>query len=221
MKRIYLLSLISLLFLSFCSENETVKNGEPDYISIDAVYSFTVGENGGAGSSEEYFPDNIFGAPSSEASEYVPETSADEILCFGLGGELVVGFKDYWIVDGDGADFVVFENAFVNSATDKVFCEPARVSIYNAGGFFVDFPFDSLSLSGCAGITPTYGKAKNLLQMGGDEFDLKDLGVYKTDRIKITDISRMLLENPAHPYYDATISGFDLDAVIAINYEMK
>ena len=34
-------------------------------------------------------------------------------------------------------------------------------------------------------------------------------------------LAMLLLDNPEHPFYDAVISGFDLDAVIGTNYVKK
>jgi len=136
-----------------------------------------------------------------------------------LDGEITVGFKDYIVVNKPGPDFIIFENVFINPVNDKYFAEPAVVSVSSDGINFVSFYFDSLTLAGCAGITSTFGNPADYEKCGGDKFDIAVLGIDTISHIRIKDISRMLLENEEHPYYDAIISGFDLDAVIGLNYE--
>ncbi len=192
-----------------------------EHRTIDTVLSYHWGEGQNAGQDEKYFPANIFGCPDTAARENLPASSAEDVCSLGLGGEIVVGFKGYEIVDGPGADFTIFENAFLNPVTNKVFVEPARISVSYDGINFVDFPFDTLTLKGCAGITPTNGDKDcfNSAESGGDSFDLAALGLQKIRYIKIKDISKILLDNPEHPYYDPIISGFDLDAVCGLNLQ--
>lgn len=185
---------------------------------IDTVYFFNPGLGQNTGQSSEYFPLNIFGPPSSKASSTIPESSPTEILSLGLDGEIIVGFKNSYLIDGIGVDFIIFENAFINPIKNKVFAEPAVVSVSEDGVNFVEFPFDSLTLDGCAGKTPTNGSANpfKIEVSGGDGFDLEKVGLKKAKYIKIKDISKIIKDNPNHPFYDPTISGFDLDAVAGI-----
>jgi len=185
---------------------------------IDTVYYFKPGIGQNIGQSSDYYPLNIFGPPSPKATPMIPESSPSEILSIGLGGEIIVGFKNSYLIDGDGVDFIIFENAFINPLKNKVFAEPASVSVSEDGINFIEFPFDTLTLLGCAGITPTNGGANpfDINKSGGDGFDLSKLGIKKAKYIKIKDISQIIKENPEHPFYDPTISGFDLDAVAGI-----
>lgn len=185
---------------------------------IDTVYSFNPGSGQNTGQSPEYFPLNIFGPPSQNASNSIPESNPSEILSLGFGGEIVVGFKNSYIYDGDGIDFIIFENAFVNPINKKIFAEPANVSVSEDGINYISFPFDSLTLEGCAGTKPTIGNQDpfDYNVSGGNGFDLSILGLKKAKYIKIRDISHFILENEKHPFYDPTISGFDLDAVAGI-----
>ncbi len=192
---------------------------------IDTVLSFTPGSGQDFGHGADVFPENIFGLPSTNASETVPAAAEQDILSLGLKGEIVVGIKDYYIVDGDGADFTIFENAFLNQATEKIFAEPAVISVSEDGIHFVEFPFDSLSLAGLAGKTPTYGDQNpyNPEVSGGDSYDLADLGLNQISWIKIRDVATYASLDEDSPYYYPLVmlSGFDLDAVLCINIRHK
>jgi hypothetical protein len=112
----------------------------------------------------------------------------------------------------------VFENAFVRF-DGRVFAEPAKVAVSRDGTRFVEFPFDSLTLRGCAGVTPTHGNESpfNTARSGGDAFDLATIQMDSVRFIKITDISALVLNNPQHRFFDPTITGFDLDAVVGLH----
>ena len=184
--------------------------------SINEVIVFQPGEGQNAGQGPEYYPDNIFGMPSPNASETTPAASPEDVLSLGMGGEIIVGFGGE-VLDRPGPDFVIFENAFLNPINQKIFKEPAMVSVSQDGIEFHDFPFDSLTLEGCAGVTPTYGDQNPFDPevSGGDKFDIGELGLDDIRYIKIKDITQMIYENKDHPYYDPILSGFDLDAVLA------
>ncbi len=198
---------------------QTLSKGQ----GIDTVYSFTPGTGQNAGQGTEYFPMNIFGFPSTIANNKTPANSPDEVLSLGLGGEIVVGFKNRVLIDRPGADFTVFENVFINPINQKLFVEPAKVAVSDDGINFKVFPYDPETLAGCAGLTPTYGSADplNPVESGGDKFDIEDLGFDFITYIKITDITQELLDNPEHEYYDPILSGFDLDAVVGLTFEMQ
>lgn len=186
-------------------------------VYIDTVISFKPGTGQSIGQGGEYFPENIFGPPSEIASYNVPASSPEQVLSLGMGGEIIVSFKNHEIIDRPGVDFTIFENAFLNPASNRIFAEPGLVSVSYDGVNYLDFPIDSLTLESCAGTNPTYGTADpfNPDSSGGNSFDLADLGLEKVRFIKIKDITSIL--TPGHPYYDPILSGFDLDAVAAIN----
>lgn len=180
---------------------------------IDTVIAFRPGAGQDFG--REYFPHNIFGPPDTAARADRPSANPRQILSLGMGGEIVVGFKGRTVVNGPGADFVIFENAF-QTPTGKVFIEPAVVSVSRDGLHWYSFSWDSTTLEGCAGRTPTHSDVSDLLdptQSGGDWFDLDILGVDSIRYIRITDITGWLASRPWHPLWDPTLSGFDLDAV--------
>ncbi len=185
---------------------------------IDTVYWFHPGSGQAVGQSPAFFPQNIFGLPDTNARWNVPSSDPRQICSLGMDGVIVVGWKNFVLVDGPGPDFTVFENAFAYG-NGKIFAEPAEVSVSRDGIHFVAFPFDSLSLEGCAGRTPTNGAGNPFdpAESGGDAFDLATLGIDSVRFIKIRDISRMVAENPDHPYWSPVISGFDLDAVVGLH----
>lgn len=194
-------------------------NAQFVHSTIDTVISFTPGEGQNHGQSPEFFPENIFGPPDTSARTKKQAQSENEVCSIGLGGEIVVGFRDFVIADGPGPDFTIYENAFINPVTGKIFAEPAAVAVSMNGAVWVEFPWDSASLEGCAGITPTNGDKDpfNPAESGGNSFDLADVGIPQARLIRIRDITQMLLYNPGHEYYDPILSGFDLDAVAGIN----
>lgn len=187
---------------------------------IDTVYSFTPGTLQYTGQSEEYYPMNIYGPPSINATKYIQETTPEQILSLGLDGEIIVGLKNNLIINKPGPDFIIFENAFINQFNNKVYAEPAIVSVSKDGITFFEFPYNVNSLTGLAGVTPTIGKEDpfNYPACGGNAFDLSDLNIDSVRFIKISDITTQILNNTKHPNYNPTLSGFDLDAVSIINH---
>ena len=188
----------------------------------DAVVLFQPGEGQNLGQSPEYFPDNVLGPPDTNATFTVASADPREILSLGLGGVIVLAFTDNLIIDGPGPDFTVFENAFIRQFGPKAglpFAEPAVVAVSKDGKTFVPFPYDSLSLEGLAGVTPTNGRADptNPDSSGGDAFDLSEVGLDTIRFIRLTDVTAMIKDNPDHPFWDPTLSGFDLDAVVAVH----
>ncbi len=186
---------------------------------IDTVFWFYPGEGQNLGQDSVYFPSNIFRLPDTNASEIVPSSSPYDICSIGIGGEICVGFKNFEIVDGDGADFTIFENAFLNPITKKIFAEPAVVSVSYDGINFVVFPWDYPTLEGCAGTKPTNGKGNpfNPEESGGNSFDLSTVGIKKARYIKIKDICNLILSDTGHQFYSPLLSGFDLDCVVGIH----
>ncbi len=188
-------------------------------IGADTVIAFSPGSGQNAGQTAPYFPDNVLGLPDTTARWKVPASNANQICCLGLGGSITLGFFEHPIVDKPGNDFTVFENAFL-LYTGKIFCEPGKVEISKDNITYFQFPFDTLTLKGCAGITPTNGENNpaDTSVSGGDFFDIGKLGLDTVKYVRITDVSKMVLNNPQHPFYNFSISGFDLDAIVAINY---
>lgn len=184
-------------------------------ITVDTINAFAPGSGQNAGQGPAFFPRNVFGLPDSGASETVPATDPRSVCSLGLGGVIEVGFSGYAIKDGPGEDFIVYENAF-RYLNDRVYAEPARISVSADNIVWYDFPYDPVTLTGCAGITPTKGGYPfDSESGGGDAFDLATIGVDSVRWVRITDITQYLLDTPDHKYYDPTLSGFDLDAVVS------
>jgi len=176
-------------------------------LAIDTVLSFRAGTGQNVGQGPVFFPQNIFRGPDPSARQTVQSMDPRYICSLGLGGAIDVGYVAAVIVDGPGPDFVVHENAFTY-VNNKVFAEPGVVSVSRDGVTWHTFACDSAAtLQGCAGVTP----------LRGDEYDLADLGVDSVRWVRIEDRSGAILRDRNHPFYDPTITGFDMDVVIAMH----
>ncbi|MCC6356368.1 MAG: hypothetical protein IT577_20975 [Verrucomicrobiae bacterium] len=164
------------------------------------------------------------------------------------GGEIVVEFTDNVIVDGPGNDFTVFENAFyIGGDHLNRFMEPAVVYVSQDGSSWKRFPIDfspryddagNLNLqhpycygSGFAGINPVLPNADptNPSESGGDSFDLATVGLAWARFVKIQSTGDNWIidgngDAVRHTNFTGAAlrtagnSGFDLDAVTAVNY---
>jgi len=192
---------------------------KPAAYGADSVISFSPGKGQNAGQTSEYFPLNVLGLPDTNATWDVPSSDPAQICCLGLGGTITLGFMKHPIIDKPGADFSVFENAFL-MYRNKIFCEPARVEISRDNIHYYQYDYDTLYLSGCAGLTPTNGKnnPSDPSVSGGDHFDIGILGLDTVRYVRITDICNLILKNKKHPSYSLALSGFDLDAVVAVHH---
>jgi hypothetical protein len=185
-----------------------VHDASPPY--AENVERFEPGENAGFGADD--LPDVVLGPPG----------GALDVLSLGVGGEIVLGFGDRDLVDGPGADFVVFENPFyVSGDPTRVFAELGEVSVSVDGASWSIFACDVEGAGmgrfpGCAGWTPTATYDADVLVpldptvSGGDAFDLAELGVERARFVRIRDLAAEGAGNSA---------GFDLDAVGAIHLE--
>jgi hypothetical protein len=181
-----------------------------------SVVSFEPGE--GAGFGEAKLPAVVLGPPSGNGTG----AGSLDVLSLGKGGTIVLGFEPFTLVDGDGPDFVVFENAFwPDGDSAAVYAEPGEVSVSDDGETWLTFVCDAVGdgagqFPGCAGVTPTAAyDAKELVPLdaalsGGDAFDLAELGLERARFVKIRDVSGLGA---------APSAGFDLDAVGIVNAE--
>ncbi len=188
----------------------------------DAMFLFEPGSGQNSGQGSDYFPQNIHGPPDSMATQLTGSADPAEIASIGLGGRIILQFTDNLIFDGPGPDFTVFENVFLHQQGPKAglpFAEPAQVAVSTDGITFYAFPFDSLTLQGCAGVTPTNGWADPTKpdSSGGDSFDLTILGLDTVRFVELRDITAFIINDAQHPFWDPTLSGFDLDAIVAVN----
>lgn len=174
----------------------------------DEVVSVDYGD--GAGFGQDFFPDNILGAPDPNATENVPACSPEQLLTLGGGGSIVLAFRDGGIEDGNGEDFTVFENAF--GTNNSVFAEPAIVAVSEDGETWTEFSYDLEARTGLAGLTPTNGAEDptDPTVSGGDSFDLADVDLTHVVYVRLTDIGATGMGNTV---------GFDLDAVVVVHGE--
>ncbi len=125
---------------------------------LDAVVSFQLG-NGGGGR-EADLPGVVLGPPRGGG----PFTGSLDTFSLGLGGQIVVEFRDNVVVDGPGPDFTVFENAFLKRGltTLEPYAEPGTVAVSPDGVTWTTFPCaldEPPYHSGCAGIYPVFANA--------------------------------------------------------------
>lgn len=127
----------------------------------DAVVSWVVGANGGY-PGVGFLPAVVTGPPSGAGLFQ----GGLDVFSLGFGGEIVMRFEDNAIVDRDGPDFIVFENAFLafDASTltiERPFADPAIVSVSQDGVTWYAFPCQLVTnpsagiyYPGCAGVFP-------------------------------------------------------------------
>lgn len=189
----------------------------PDDLYASELHAFEPGS--GAGFGREALPGIVLGPPEGRGRH----AGSTDAVALGDGGTIVVGFGDRRIEDGPGPDFIVFENPFVargsgGSERDPgdVWAEPGEVSVRGPDGRWHAFPCapDEPGHPDCAGVRPVQPYDAEAVRpldpavTGGDAFDLADVGVEATSRIRIRDRS----ERGFSPS-----KGFDLDAVGGIH----
>ena len=181
----------------------------PGTTTISCVESFTPGDGSGFG--DDHFPEIIYGPPYGAGTH----GGSTDVLSLGTDGEIVVGFGGNGVVDGEGADFIVFENAFLTGKNP--FKELAQISVSDDGTTWTAFPckHDALPYDGCAGWHAVCSNPHNdvspydPLAAGGDVFDLATIGVKSARFIKIVD--------QHNTGWSGGTTGFDLDAVAVIH----
>ena len=176
---------------------------------VTDVVDFAFGDGQDHGQDE--FPQPILGAPLGGGC---CQGSLD-VTSLGEGGFVVLEFEDNVIVDGEGADFIVFENPFVPQGADDsaVFAELGSVSVSQDGVDWFEYPCtaDEYPFGDCAGWRAVLTNAdENELSpfdpeaAGGDAYDLSDRGLDWVRYVRIEDRADL----------DGT---FDLDAVAIVN----
>ena len=174
------------------------------------VESFEAGENAGFGQAE--FPDVVLGPPQGQGTA----RGGLDVLSLGVGGTIVIGFEGMAITNGEGPDFIVFENAFwAGNDPAQVWADPAEVSVSDDGVSWTAFPCEpdlenTTTLEGCAGWQPVLSFESTVVVpldpalTGGDAFDLSTIGLERAKYIRIRDLAT----DGGSPS-----AGFDLDAV--------
>ncbi len=195
-------------------ENSSCNNDLPGSLSISCVVTFQPGENSGFGN--EKYPNIIYGPPEGE----MDGGGSTDVLSLGAGGEIIVGFGANRILNGEGDDFIIFENVFyIDGDESKPFAELASVSVSNDGITWNEFPCQSeiYPYDGCAGWHVTNSNSQNGISpydpalSGGDAFDLSILDLESAKWIKLRDLSNT---------GTAPTAGFDLDAITLVHLEI-
>lgn len=184
-------------------------------IPFDTVHSFIPGTGQRTGQGPTFFPRNVLTGPSLSARADVPSIDPREVCSLGLGGSITIGLRSRVIVDRPGVDLTIFENAFYYNG-GKIFAEPARIELSTDGIAWRQVPFDSITLQGLAGVSPTLDPAATSPSTsGGTHVDLATIGIDSVRWVRLTDVTQMVLDNRSSPFYDPTLSGFDLDVILA------
>ncbi|MBU3742176.1 MAG: T9SS type A sorting domain-containing protein [Candidatus Kapabacteria bacterium] len=207
MRRFALLLLLVAMLL--CRDNLHAQQR----VGADTVLQLVPGSGQNVGQGVVFFPRNVLGMPDTSARGDKPAVDPRSVCSIGLGGRIIIGFTRHAVVDTPGDDLVIYENAFRYAGT-RIYAEPAEISVSKDGLTWTAFPCDGRTLRGCAGVTPTDPALPN---GGGDAFDLASIGVDSVRWIRIVDVTQRILDDPTHPLYDPTLSGFDLDAVVALH----
>lgn len=221
----------------------------------DAVSSYQPLSAGGFGSSQ--LPSIVLGAPhgggtasgSLDVLSLHARANDDAGASAPYGGSVTLEFSDNLIVDGDGSDFIVFENVFyIGGDPENRWMEPAIVAVSRDGIQFFTFPYDfvphykngEINLQnpycysrGFTGVNPVFSNGgspdpRDPAAAGGDPFDLSDVGLDWARYVRITATGdNWLTARNGYTVRHITemgscsgsgASGFDLDAVGAINY---
>ncbi len=200
-------ALILALSISACAQDEARYASE--------VIDFVPGPQAGHG--QDLMPDVVLGPPQGSGLY----AGSMDVVSLGIGGTITISTGADTIVDGPGPDFIIFENAFyAGNSAEYIFAELAGVEVSADGENWVVYPCDFKSeyqedWHGCAGwhpVMPWSEGLKNTLDpevVGGDPFDLADLGLTEVRFIRITDLTGE---------GQSPIAGFDLDAVGLINW---
>lgn len=195
---------------AFASKDEKEKKPDP---FVDRVVEFEAGEGGGHGDAE--LPDVVLGPPQG-GGKLAP---GEHVLSLGKGGRITLEFVDNEVVDGEGVDLLIFENAFLRAPGDDPSdgsFEPAKVEVSADGKEWTTFPHDRTTKRGCAGVHPVHANSidndidpTDPKTAGGDPFDLADVGLKVVRFVRITDLDNAAGLNGT--------AGFDLDAVAAVH----
>jgi hypothetical protein len=178
----------------------------------DAVVDFTPGE--GAGFGQDRLPDVVLGPPVGGGEE----RGGTDVLSLGRGGRIVLGLDEPGIVDGDGVDLLVFENAFAG------WWETGEVAVSDDGVTWHAWPCDPSSEGalGCAGTHPVLSRPDDGVDptdpeaAGGDPFDLADLDLpdgFVGRFVRVVDSGTNELDGLG---YAGPTGGFDLDALAVV-----
>ncbi len=208
--------------------------------SVFATQVLGSNSNGGAGGGI-FAPQNALGAP----------LGALDVHSLGIGGDLTLGFA-LPIADGPGADFLVAENPFFVAGTFfGTFAELMFVEVSSDGVHFVRFPsrwfgpstapgpFGYLTVGSGSNLAGQHmvwgpvlgGDAQDVVEAGGDAFDLADLAtaplvlagtvdLAAITRVRLVDVvAGQSQDGLGTPIFDAGSGSADVDAVTVIHQQ--
>lgn len=178
------------------------------------VVSFSPGKCAGFGASK--MPKIVLGPPAGGGHDQ----GSTDVVSLGTGGEIVLSFEPNVLVDGPGVDLLVFENAFYASGADKPFAEIGEVSVSEDGQTWHTFPCTATEYpwGSCAGwheVSKEDSMSLDPAKVGGDPFDLADIGVKRVKFVRIVDKGNQA----CNPTSGIKNNGFDLDAMAALHLE--
>jgi hypothetical protein len=203
-------------------DDDTPTPEPPDGNDGDACQGFaqavdSVDYGDGAGFGQASFPDVVLGPPRGNISG----GGGMHVLSLGQRGEIVLDLGNCPMVDGPGADFIVFENAFYISGNPEApFAELAEVGVSEDGINFTwfDCNSDAYPYDGCSGWHPVYSNPDNGIspfdvdEAGGEAYDLSDIGITDARYVIIRDLNDS---------GGGGTAGYDLDALSVINGEIN
>lgn len=144
---------------------------------------------------------------------------------------LIVEWSGREVIDGDGDDFVVFENAFETAG--GVFVDPIVVEVSSDADTWTAFPHDYRAEDenehvrdpekwvGFAGVTPVGWRSSECTdpfapRAGGDRFDLADIDRESFRYLRLTSAPTVVNPDTGELFpRDFLSDGFDLDGVYA------
>ncbi|PIE22304.1 MAG: hypothetical protein CSA62_12890 [Planctomycetota bacterium] len=181
-----LLMIVPVFALALLADSLPAQTSTSPFATI--VYSYKPGL--GTGTFND--PSKALGAPKGAGAS----SGSFDVVTLGVGGSLTLGFAAP-IMDGPGADFIVFENGFYVGQTLRCFAEVFFVEVSSNGKDFARFPVSYVgpnasgpfaaflvgSWRGLGGTTPVLAHsvlrpgidARDAARAGGDAFDLSDL----------------------------------------------
>ena len=186
---------------------------------VTTVVSFTPGPCAGFG--EAGMPGIVEGPPQGGGAM----KGSLDVVSLGVAGEIVLAFTPNAIVDGPGADFIVFENAFdIGGDPAKPYAEPGEVSVSDDGATWATYPCTATSYpyGQCAGWHAVDSAPGNGISpvdpgaAGGEAYDLADVGLTHARYVRIRDRSGQTCPDAGGSNAD----GFDLDAIAIVNAEI-
>jgi hypothetical protein len=167
-----------------------------------------------AGFGQDAMPEIVLGPPKGGGET----TGSLDVVALGNGGSITLGFGDQVIEDGEGPDFIVFENAFyAGGDPESPFAELGTVEVSADGVAWLSFECAATEApyGACAGWHPVIAGGKgetadshDPATAGGDAFDLADVGLGSARFVRITDRADITGLN----------GSFDLDAIALVSW---